>query len=312
LHHAAISRRKADKGHMSRYTREKKPSQSNDADEKKSPQYNPLVSLITPVRNGIKYLETSIQSVLNQAYPYIEHIFVDGGSTDGTLEMLASYQAKYPDRIRFISGTDKGVGDAVNKGFRIARGDIFCWLDSDDVHEPDAIQTVVEFFRTNPDAYFVFGGCNMINEKGEVIAEFITKDFDLREALNYWHYLVLPATFYKREVIDRVGFFNDLGNDLDFFIRVHKRFKMYRIEKVLSNWRLHGEGISLSRGAREDKIRRERVRQDFFLCIRHGGSIFSPRARRYHPILVTSVVEGLRPILGWAYPFINKVLERFY
>jgi len=101
---------------------EDKVSQSVRIDGQKSTIDNPPVSIITPVLNAIKYLEACIQSVLHQSYPHIEHIFVDGGLTDGTLEMLANYQAKYRDRITFISEPDKSAGEAWNKGFRIARG----------------------------------------------------------------------------------------------------------------------------------------------------------------------------------------------
>ncbi len=273
----------------------------------------PLVSIISPVRNGIKYLEICLQSVLNQTYPNIEQIFVDGGSTDGTLEMLASYQAKYPERIRFITGTARGVGHAVNQGYKASKGAIIGWLDADDLYEPDAIQTAVDFFRENADAYFVYGRCNMINEKGEVIACFISRDFDIRESLNYWHYIHFAASFYKREVIERVGYLNNLGNDLDFFIRVHKRFKMHRIENTLANWRLHGTSITLSPGAREKRIVRERLRQDFFLSLKYGGSIFAPRSQRYRPPLLAfafSMVEGLRPVFGRTYPLLKRILAR--
>src|SRR3972149_511511 len=137
-----------------------KASQFVSLDVEKVPQDKPLVSIITMVLNGVKYLEECIQSVLTQNYPHIEHIFVDGGSTDGTVEILTKYQTKYPNRIRFISEPDKGPGDAWNKGIRMAKGEIFGFLGSDDVSEPGAIISVVEFFKSNPDAYFVFGECN--------------------------------------------------------------------------------------------------------------------------------------------------------
>jgi len=268
----------------------------------------PLVSIITPVFNGKKYLEACLQSVLNQSYPRIEHIFVDGGSTDGTLNILSSYQSRYPERIIFISGPDRGVGEAVNKGLAIARGQIFGWIDSDDLYKLDAISAAVEFFRENPDAYFLFGGCNMIDEKGEVISSFTIKDFNLREALNRWHYIVFCATFFKREVVESIGLLNTLGNDLDFYIRVHKAFRMHRIEETLSSWRLHSEGISLSQKARGKSIRRERVKEDFLLCLKHGGSIFSPRSMRYYVTVLSPIINGLRPILGRHYPFIKRCL----
>ena len=99
---------------------ENKASQLRSIHEKGDTTYNPLVSIITPVLNGIKYLETCIQSVLSQSYPYIEHIFIDGGSSDGSLDILTNYKAKYPDRIRFISEPDKGACDAWNKGLEMA------------------------------------------------------------------------------------------------------------------------------------------------------------------------------------------------
>lgn len=288
--------------------------QFTDTKEDKDTEYKPLVSIITPVRNGIKYLPLCIESVLNQTYPNIEQIFVDGGSTDGSLEMLASYQAKYPNRIRFITRKAKGVGHAVNQGYKTSKGAIIGWLDADDLYEPDAIQTAVEFFRKKPDAYFVYGRCNMIDEKGEVIACFISRDFDVRESLNYWHYIHFAASFYKRQVIEKVGYLNNLGNDLDFFIRVHKQFKMHRIENTLANWRLHGASITLSPGAREKRIVRERLRQDFFLSLRYGGSISAPRNQRYRPAFLSfasSLVEVLRPVLGFVYPLLRKALGRW-
>ncbi len=277
-----------------------KASELASADEKKAATYSPLVSIITPVLNGVKYLEACIQSVLNQSYPYIEHIFVDGGSTDGTLEVLANYQVKYPDRIRFISEPDKGSGEAWNKGLRMAKGEILGSLNSDDMYELDAILTVVEFFRSNPDAYFVFGGSNYINEKGEMIGKRQAKDCDLKELINDSCAIYVEAAFYRREVVEKIGWFDTLGNDLDYWIRVAKVFQIHRIEKVLSNFRVHKNSQT---GSNKTYLmwRRE-------LCIasrRHGGSFLSGWCRRYYESLI---IESLRPILGFAYPFIKKVL----
>ena len=152
--------------------------------EEENTTYNPLVSIITPVLNGAKYLEACIESVLSQSYPHIEHVFIDGISSDGTSDVLSNYRANYPVRIRFISEPDRGSNDAANRGIRIARGGIFGLLPSDDMYEPDAIQTVVKFFRANPDAYFVFGDCNYINEKAEVIRRYRFKDFNQKKMVN--------------------------------------------------------------------------------------------------------------------------------
>lgn len=273
-------------------------------DEKKVITDNSLVSIITPVLNGSKYLEACIQSVLNQSYPYIEHIFVDGGSTDGTVDKLSSYRDKHPDRIRFISEPDKGSGEAWNKGLRMAKGKIFGELGSDDMYEPDAILAVVEFFKSNPDAYFVFGGCNYINEKNEIIATPATKDFILEEIINNGCYVPTPSSFYKRAVIERVGFYDTKGNDLDYLIRVGKVFQTYRIEKVLSNFRIH-EG-SATTGSKKE-TRKMWLREDCIVSRRYGGRFFSGYCRGYYKFVI---IEWLRPVLGPVYPFIKKVLRK--
>jgi len=264
---------------------------------------NPLVSVITPVFNGIKYLDICIKSVLSQSYPYIEHVFVDGGSTDGTLDLLASYKTRYTNRIRCVSEPDKSVCDAWNKGWKIAKGDIFGWLGTDDTYEQDTVMTVVEFFRANPDAYYLFGNCNVINERGEVIKKCPTKDFDLKDAFNDCIQLPTPSSFYKREVIAKVGPMDASINacDFDFNIKVGKVFQIYRIEKVLANFRIHKDSVSGSEGI--DKIYR---REHFMLIRRHGGRILSFYGMRYFTL---EVVDWLRPVLGPIYPFAYNIYD---
>ncbi len=263
-----------------------------------------MVSIITTVFNGVKYLESCLESVLTQIYPYIEHVFVDGGSTDGTVELLATYQAKYPDRIRFISEPDKGAGEAWNKGWRMAKGDIFGWLGADDVLVPGAIQTVVEFFGANPDAYFVFGNCNFIDARGEITGRSQTKDFDLKEMINDSNCIPCPSAFYRRQVVDKVGWADTLGNDREYWIRAGKLFPIHRIEEVLSSFRIH-EGSESTGSSKE--IRKLWLREDYLTTRRYGGSIFAGYCRRYYKFLI---IEGLRPVLGFAYPVMKKVLRQ--
>ena len=279
---------------------ENRVSQFVSINEKKGIPDNPLVSIITPVLNGIKYLEACIQSVLSQSYPYIEHVFVDGGSSDGTVDMLASYRAKYPDRIRFISESDKCAGEAWNKGLRMAKGEILGWSGSDDVCEPDAIMTVVEFFRTNPDAYFVFGNCNYINEKGEIIGRIHTADFDLDKAINDSGHIPTPSAFYKREVIKKVGFMDITLHtcDLDYWIRVGKVFQIHRIEEVLSNFRIRKDSVTGAKGAVDMYLR-----EFFIIKRRHGARLFSPYGMKYL-IYRFIIIPPLRPIAIRIYHFI--------
>jgi glycosyltransferase involved in cell wall biosynthesis len=283
----------------------------------------PLVSIITPSFNRIKYLEACLQSVLSQSYPYVEHVIIDGASTDGTVELLTRYQAMYPGRIRFISEPDESTEEAINKGFAMAKGEIFGWLGSDDIFEPGALKTVAEFFTANPDAYFVFGDCNYIDEKGEISGRYETKDFDLDDLINDSCHIPCPSAFYRREVVEKVGGFDATikGSDVEYWMRIGKVFLIHRIKKTLSSYRQHLD----KRGAAvmEAKLR---AREDFLISRRYGGRRFSPRARRYYLLIITdtirtvllpvyyhflkNVVDLLRPVFGFSYPFFMRALDK--
>ena len=247
-------------------------------------------------------MEKCIQSVLNQSYSLIEHIFIDGDSTDGTLGILTDYGVRYPDKIRFISEPDRGAADAWNKGWKMAKGRIFGWLGADDMYVPHTVSTVVEFFQTNSEAYFVFGGCDFINEKDEVIRKHIIKDFNLKDAINDWAYIPTSSAFYRREVIEKVGFLDEstCANDLDYWIRVGKVFRIHRIEKVLSRFRKHKYSATRSY---KGSIRY--AWESIIVSRRYGGNMFSSY-KRYLRFLI---IEPLEPVLGFSYPFLKKLLK---
>ncbi|MFC1917793.1 glycosyltransferase [Chloroflexota bacterium] len=279
---------------------------------KQNTDNNPLVSVVTPVLNGIKYLDITVRNVLDQDYVHTEHVFVDAGSTDGSLELLKEYQSRYPERFIIIEEFGKGIGTSVNIGLSRARGDILTWLDSDDLYEPNALSTVVDFFSANPAAQFLYGGCNMIDESGEIIARFITRDFELPDALYNRHHIYLSSVFYRRKVIDKVGGFNGISNDLDFYVRVYQSFPMHRINRVLSNWRNHSDSISHGDGDTRSKIRKEKLRQDCMLCIKYTRRFFAPRCLRYYVAMIRPLINFLRPVMGPLYSFINNRLELDY
>ncbi|MEI9479708.1 MAG: glycosyltransferase, partial [Deltaproteobacteria bacterium] len=104
-------------------------------------KYGPLVTIITVVLNFVKYAEACIESVLKESYPHIEHVIIDGGSTDGTVDILSRYSTKYPDRVRFISEPDGGPWDAANKGINMAKGEILGFIGADDMYEPGVIES---------------------------------------------------------------------------------------------------------------------------------------------------------------------------
>lgn len=136
----------------------------------------PLVSIITTSYNQVNYLKYTLESVLNQNYPKIEYIVIDGGSSDGSVELLKSYGKK----IRWISEKDKGQSNGLNKGFKRAKGDIIGWINSDDTYEPGAVKKAAEYFDKHPDVDLIYSDCNIILKERAHIGILFFKDSDLR------------------------------------------------------------------------------------------------------------------------------------
>jgi glycosyltransferase involved in cell wall biosynthesis len=257
---------------------------------------DPLVSIITPIYNNTSFLDHCIQSVLSQTYKNIEHIFIDGGSTDGTVDKLKKYQNQHTRRIRYVSEPDKGAGDAWNKGWKMANGEIMGWLGADDTYEPDAIESVVSFFRCNPSMPFVFGECNIINNNGQLICKFPTKDFHLPEVINKHNCIPTTSAFYKREVIEAIGPLDTsiIPCDYDYWIRAGEVFPIKRINRLLSSTILHKNSTSGSRDAGKTY-----ARENFIICRKHGGSLLSHHARKYYIFM----------IIGWARPVLYPIFS---
>ena len=201
---------------------------------------HPKVSVITPSFNQGEFIERTILSVGSQDYPNIEHIVIDGGSTDSTLSILREYE----DSIIWKSEPDKGQPEAINKGFLLSTGEIVAWLNSDDTYQPSAVRRAVDFLSEHPDVGMVYGDCRMIDEKDEVIGHWVDSlDFDLdlltSKALNY---IPQPTVFFRREILDTIGLLDvnlQMAMDYDYWIRIGQRFKVKRIPVVLGNFRVH-------------------------------------------------------------------------
>jgi glycosyltransferase involved in cell wall biosynthesis len=251
-----------------------------------------MVSIVTCVLNGRSYLEESVRSMLGQSYQPVEHVVVDGGSTDGTIEILSQFASAYPDRVRFISEPDHGACDAWNKGWKLAKGDILGWLGGDDILLPHAVETVIDFFRSHPDAFFVYGGCEYMDANGKVTGAVQPRDFSLPYALNNDNPVPTMSAFYRREVIERIGLLDTTINacDYDYWIRVGRVFPLHRIDKALSRFRIHPKSI-------EGSVKTFKVyaKERYILNRRHGGSLFSYHVLGYilTRVLPTSVANSL-------------------
>lgn len=200
---------------------------------------HPSVSVITPSFNQGRFIEETIESVLGQDYPNIEYLVIDGGSTDNTLEILR----KYGDRLTWISEPDKGQTDAINKGFKRARGEIICWLNSDDTYEPGAISKAVEYFLEHPDVMMVYGEGNEIDENGGLLQRFpATQEFDLWALIYIWDYILQPTTFFRKKVFDDIDFPDEKLHwcmDWDLWIRIGSCFKVAYIDYVFASSRIY-------------------------------------------------------------------------
>ncbi len=273
-----------------------------------------LVSIITPVKNGEKYLADNIMNVLEQPYPYVEHIFVDGVSTDKTLDILKRFQEMCPNKIRYISQPDNGVGDAVNKGFLLAQGDILGWIDSDDLYEPNAIGRVVEFFVENPNAHFVYGKCNVIDGEGKVIRPIPSKLFNFKESVGDKSPIVFNSAFFDRRIFNCIldghsGLLNTLGNDLDLWLRIALHHRLHYLDSTLANWREHEGNISRRNDKRKETIIRARLREDYMLTRKYQASLFCPRAIRFYRYCVLDTLH-LYPFIFWVEKLISKPRKR--
>ena len=196
-----------------------------------------LVTVVTPVRNGERFVEQTIRSVLSQDYPHIEYIVVDGGSTDRTLEILSRFQG----RITIVRGPDAGQADALNRGFALAAGEILGWLNADDLYAPGAITTAVRALEEHPTADVVYGAADHIDDEGRVIDAYPVEAFDAA-ALARRCIVCQPAAFVRRMAMASAGGVDPrlhYALDYDLWIRLSRTRKLVKIDDLLAHSRMH-------------------------------------------------------------------------
>lgn len=208
---------------------------------------HPIISIITPSYNQSEYLEKTICSVISQGYPELEFIIMDGGSDDGSVEIIK----KYLDNIDYwVSEPDKGQADAIYRGFERSSGEIIGWLNSDDFLMPEALKKVALFFEENPHVDCVIGGCLLVDEGGSLIRlnnrpqYYLGLKQDFRKLLFWETGFCQPACFWRRDAFFRVGGFDrDLRFcfDYDMFLRLAKEKPFGVIPDFLACFRHHGE-----------------------------------------------------------------------
>ena len=210
------------------------------------------ISLITPSFSQVKFIRQTIDSVLSQNYPNLEYLVMDGGSADGTVEILKSYGKQ----ITWVSESDHGQADAINKGLKQATGDILGYLNSDDVLLPGSLQAIGKYFANHPDCDWLTGDCIVVGIDGRPAkTNWLVRGY---KRFLFWFYspkllrivdnmIPQPSTFWSRKAIKKVGLFNaDLHYvmDYDYWLRLSRHYKPHDLKIPLSGFRAQPDSKS--------------------------------------------------------------------
>src|SRR5712692_4590255 len=200
---------------------------------------NPLVTIVTPSYNQGRFIRATIESVLSQDYPLIEYIVMDAGSTDETEAVVKEYCG----RLTWIAEKDRGQSHAINKGFRMAKGDIVAWLNSDDVILPGAVSHAVRAFERRPDARAVYGEGFEIDVHGNIKRRFpATEPFNLWKLVYHTDYVLQQTLYFRRSVFHEVGYLDESLHwtmDWDILVRIGKRYWLEYIPEYMGCIRQH-------------------------------------------------------------------------
>lgn len=210
------------------------------------------VSIITPCLNSAGTIRQTIESVLNQTYKDIEYIVVDGGSSDGTQDLIREYLPKFQGRMRYVSEKDRGIYDAMNKGIRMSHGRLIGIINSDDYYEPDAVENAVTHM-TDDRYQVIYGYCRVLSNR-QVTDVLKNSHHDLADQM-----IPHPTCFVTRSVYCDFGMFLKtfkIANDYELMCRLYKsgEVKFIQIRRVLANFRTGGACSNIERTERESAV----------------------------------------------------------
>jgi glycosyltransferase involved in cell wall biosynthesis len=247
----------------------------------------PRVSIITPSFNQAKFLRRTVESVLSQDYQNIEYIIIDGGSTDGSLEIIKDYESQL---AYWESIPDHGQTDAINKGFAKASGKYLAWLNSDDIYQPGAITEAVNYLENHPDVGMVYGDCTFIDAQDQRIGLFPAAQTDYARLRRGYVHIPQQSSFFRADLWKKVGPLDPsfyFAMDYDLWVRLAGEAPLvYLPGHLWASFRLHGDAKTI---AADDRCWPEMLRVHY----REGGHWLSPIVIKY------GIRRLVAPLINW-------------
>jgi len=224
----------------------------------------PKVSLVTPVFNSARYLEQAMVSVLNQGYPNLEYSIVDGGSTDGSVAIIRKYQ----DRLHWwVSEPDRGMYDALNKGFARSSGEVMGWISATDLLHAGSLSVVSSVFAAFPQVEWITGRPTVLNETGMIVGVLRLRRWSrLRFLAGANRYIQQESTFWRRSLWERAGGHVDAsrrnGNDFELWVRFFRYARLYSVDAMIGGFRTHADSLGLQDIEECHRVHEEIIRME--------------------------------------------------
>lgn len=273
------------------------------------------ISIITTNFNTAKYLEQTIKSILGQKGDFdLEYIITDGGSKDNSLEIIKKYDKEIKDgkwdkrvTFKYLSERDSGQSDGINKGLKMATGDIIAFLNADDLYTEGALEKVTRYFKENPDCMWLTGYCRIIDESNKEIRKYVTeyKNRGLKkltlDSLLIEDTISQPATFWRKSLMDKIGYLDEslhYAMDHDYWARMELVSHIHLISEYLAEFRFTSDtktGSSVDKTLAESKLVAERYSDSRWVLFRQWLSnlkrIVVYKGRRYSSKAFKKVVK---------------------
>ena len=224
------------------------PTTSNEPASIKAPDALwPRIALVTPVFNSGKYIEQTIRSVLAQGYPNLDYFIVDGGSTDGTLDIIRKYESQISG---WISEPDNGMYDAVNKGFARTSGEIMGWISATDMLQMGGLSVVASVFRDLPGVEWITGKPTLFSEEGMTVSILaLTRWSRYRFLAGANRTIQQESTFWRRSLWEKAGGRVDASrrwaSDFELWLRFFRHAQIYPVDALIGGFRIHGDSLGL-------------------------------------------------------------------